>query len=142
MTIKRFNGAERRAYVRLEKSLPVRFKISGNPTGSTYTATTRNISQGGLCIEIDHEKESLVEALSIADQKIGIDINSLIPQRANTVTEMSHWISGRVDWARKSDQDRNLLQVGLEFENLTEEARKRIRDYLVDQFLGQYPQQH
>jgi hypothetical protein len=55
---------------------------------------------------------------------------------------MSHWISGRVDWARKSDQDRNLLQVGLEFEDLSEEARKRIRDYLVEQFLRQYPQHH
>ncbi|MBW2433195.1 MAG: PilZ domain-containing protein [Deltaproteobacteria bacterium] len=142
MTSKPFNGTERRAYVRLDNSLPVRFKIPGNPSGPIYTATTRNISQGGLCLEIDHEKEALFEALSAAGQKIGIDINSLIPCRANLVTEMSNWISGRVDWARKSDQDHNLLQVGLEFEDLTEEARKRIRDYLVDQFLRQYPQHH
>ena len=142
MTIKRINGTERRAFVRLQKSLPVRFKISENPNGPTYTAMTRNISQGGLCLEINHEKEALLEALSAADQKIGIDINSLIPQQAHTVTELSLWISSRVDWACESDQDHNLLRVGLEFEDLTEEARKRIRDYLVDQFLGQYPQHH
>ena len=79
-------------------------------------------------------------SLSAADQKIGIDINSLIPRQANTVSKMPLWISGRVDWTRKSDQDGNLLRVGLEFEDLTEEARKRIRNYLVDQFLRQYPQ--
>ena len=142
MMTKDFNGSERRAYIRLEKSLPVRFKISGNPTGPTYTATTKNISQGGLCLEIDHETEALFEALSAADQKLGIDINTLIPQKANTATELSLWVSGRVDWARKSDQARPTLQIGLEFEDLTEEARKRIRDYLVDQFLQQYPQHH
>ena len=139
---KPFNGKERRAYVRLEDSLPVRFEIPGNPSGTIYTATTRNISQGGLCLEIDHKKEALLKTLSAAGQKIGIDINSLIPQQANPVAEMSVWVSGRVDWARQSDQDRNLLQVGLEFEDLSEEARKRIRDYLVEQFLRQYPQHH
>jgi c-di-GMP-binding flagellar brake protein YcgR len=140
MTIKPFNGSERRAYVRLKKSLPVRFKISGNPTSQTYTAITKNISQGGLCLEIQHHKETLLEALSAADHKIGIDINTLIPQQNEAVSEISFWVSGRVDWARKSDQEHQVLQVGLEFEDLTEEARKRIRDYLVDQFLQRYPQ--
>lgn len=140
MTNERYNGTERRAYVRLEKALPVRIKITGNPSSQTFTLSTKNISQGGLCLEINHEKEALLEALSAADQKIGIDINSLIPRQANTVSKMPLWISGRVDWTRKSDQDGNLLQVGLEFEDLTEEARKRIRNYLVDQFLRQYPQ--
>lgn len=140
MTNERYNGTERRAYVRLEKALPVRIKITGNPSSQTFTLSTKNISQGGLCLEINHEKEALLEALSAADQKIGIDINSLIPRQANTVSKMPLWISGRVDWTRKSDQDGNLLRVGLEFEDLTEEARKRIRNYLVDQFLRQYPQ--
>ncbi len=140
MTNERYNGTERRAYVRLEKALPVRIKITGNPSSQAFTLSTKNISQGGLCLEINHEKEALLEALSAADQKIGIDINSLIPRQANTVSKMPLWISGRVDWTRKSDQDGNLLQVGLEFEDLTEEVRKRIHNYLVDQFLRQYPQ--
>lgn len=142
MTSKQFNGSERRAYVRLEKSIPVRFKISGNPASETYTATTKNISQCGLCLEVQQEKEALLEALSTADHKIGIDINTLIPQQNNAVSEMSLWVSGRVDWTRESDRAHQTLQVGLEFEDLTEETRQRIRDYLVDQFLQQYPQHH
>jgi hypothetical protein len=30
MTLELFSGVERRAYVRLETSVPIRFKISGN----------------------------------------------------------------------------------------------------------------
>jgi hypothetical protein len=40
-----FNGKERRAYVRLQRSLPVRFKISAQQKSKTYTAKTKNISR-------------------------------------------------------------------------------------------------
>ena len=141
MEAKPFNGSERRAYVRLEKALEVQLKITGNPMSQTYLATTKNLSQGGLCVEIKNGEKALLEALSAAGHKIGIDINSLIPRQNNTVPEMPLWVSGRVDWACESDQTSQVLQVGLEFEDLTDEVRKRIRDYLVDQFLRQYPQQ-
>ena len=44
MSLNSFKGRERRAYVRLESSLPVRFKIVAEQKGKTYTATTKNIS--------------------------------------------------------------------------------------------------
>lgn len=141
MNLNRFNGSERRAYVRLKKSLPVRFKISENQTSQTYTATTQNISQGGLCIEIQHNKETLKKALAGANQKIGIDINTLIPQPDEAHSEMPQWVSGRVDWARELKQPHPALLLGLEFENLPEMVRTRIRDYLLDQFVHMYPQQ-
>ena len=142
MEAKQFNGSERRAYVRLEKALRVQLKITGSPTSQTYLATTKNISQGGLCVEIKNGEKALLDALSAADHKIGIDINSLIPRQNDAAAEMPLWVSGRVDWARELDQSSQALQVGLEFEDLTDGARKRIRDYLVDQFMRQYPQQH
>jgi hypothetical protein len=43
-----------------------------------------------------------------------------------------------VDWACQTDEADRHHRVGLEFEDLTEGARKRIRYYLVDQFLRQY----
>ena len=142
MTLNQFNGSERRAYVRLEKSLPVRFRISGNSSSQTHTATTKNISQGGLCIEIQDNQEALKQALTAANTQIGIDINTLIPQPTEAVSKTSQWVNGRVDWTRELNQPDQTLLLGLEFENLSEMARKRIRDYLVDQFFHQYPQQH
>ena len=142
MKMKRFNGSERRAYVRLEKSLSVRLKVTGNPSSKTFTATTKNISQGGICLEIQQKQEALLEALTSANHQIGIDLNALIPQHNPAASERSHWISGRVDWTCELDQAHQTLLVGLEFENISDEARKRIRKYLVDQFLQKYPECH
>ncbi len=91
-------------------------------------------------MEIQQKQETLLEALTSANHKIGIDLNTLIPQRNSAASERSHWISGRVDWTCELDQTHQTMLVGLEFEDLTEEARKRIREYLVDQFLQKYPE--
>ena len=92
MTLKAFSGKERRAYARLERSLPVRFKIFANQTSKTYTATTKNISQGGLCLEIYQDTQELIENLAAADSKIGIDLDTLIPQphKAASTTTACH----------------------------------------------------
>jgi hypothetical protein len=78
MIQKDFNGKERRAYIRFQKSLPVRFKIDGSQAGKIYLATTRNISRGGLCVEIAQETADLLEKISAPGHKIVIDLDTLI----------------------------------------------------------------
>jgi c-di-GMP-binding flagellar brake protein YcgR len=138
MTQQRFNGRERRTYVRLEKSLPVRFKISGKHMNKIYPATTKNISHGGLCLEVHQNKEELIETLSAKEHKLGIDIDALIPNQDRSVSAKPVWVDSRVDWAQKPDQKNPVLTMGLEFEDLSEENRKKIHDYLVDEFVKRY----
>ena len=137
MIQKDFNGKERRAYVRLQKSLPVRFKINGSQAGKIYMATTRNISRGGLCVEIAQETADLFEKISAPGYKIGIDIDTLIPGQTTAVSAKSVWINSRVDWTRKAKKKRNLL-MGLEFEDLAEETRRRIHDFIVEELVKRY----
>jgi len=101
MTLKSFGGKERRAYVRLERSLPVRFKIFTNQMSKTYTATTKNISQGGLCLEIYQDTRQLIDNLAAADSKVGIDLDTMIPQPHTAASSAPAWINSRVDWSRK-----------------------------------------
>jgi len=142
MTLKSFNGKERRAYVRLEKSLAVRIKISTEQMNKTYTATTKNISQGGLCLEIYQATQELIENLSGDDSKIGIDLDTLIPQPNTAVSTTPVWINSRLDWARKPTAKDPAMLIGLEFEGVTEEARKRILNYIVDEFVKHYEKPH
>ena len=130
-----FNGRERRAYVRLETSLPVRFKISGKEMSKIYTAITKNISHGGLCLEVHQDKEELVDKLSANGPKLGIDLDAMMSDQDATVSAKQVWVNSRVDWTRKPNSKEPVLVMGLEFENLTQEARKKIHDYLVDEFL-------
>lgn len=137
MIRERFDGKERRAYVRLKRSLPVRFKINGGQTGKIYLARTRNISRGGLCVEIANEIDELLEKLSLPGHKIGIDVDTLIPDQATTVSAKSAWISSRLEWTGKTDKNQNLL-IGLEFEDLAEETRRRIHDFIVKEMVSRY----
>jgi c-di-GMP-binding flagellar brake protein YcgR len=138
MTLASFDGKERRAYVRLEKSLPVRFKVFTEQMKKTYTATTKNISQGGLCLEIYQDTQELIENISAVDSKIGIDLDTLIPQPHKTDSKTSAWINSRVDWARKPTAKDPVMLIGLEFESVSDEARKRIHDYIVEEFVKGY----
>ena len=133
-----FDGKERRAYVRLDQSLPVRFKISTEKINKTYTATTKNISQGGICLEIHQDTEELMENLSAAGSKIGIDLDTMLPRPPAVASKTPEWVNSRVDWTRKpTDKDPAML-IGLEFEGVTDEARKRIHDYIVKEFVKNY----
>jgi c-di-GMP-binding flagellar brake protein YcgR len=138
MTLKSFSGKERRAYVRLERSLPVRFKIFTNQMSKTYTATTKNISQGGLCLEIYQDARQLIENLATADSKVGIDLDTLIPRPHTATSATPAWINSRVDWSRKPTAKNPAMLIGLEFEGVTDEARKRIHDYIVEEFVKRY----
>jgi hypothetical protein len=138
MTRELFNGKERRAYVRLETSLPVRFRISGKEMSKIYAATTKNMSHGGLCLEVHQDKVELLEKLSSVDTKLGIDLDALIPKPGAAGSEKPVWVDSRVDWTRKPKSNDPVLLMGLEFENLTQEVRKKIHDYLVDEFVRRY----
>ncbi len=138
MTRDLFNGRERRAYIRLETALPVRFKISGKETRKIYTARTKNISHGGLCVEVHQDKEDIIDKLSADATKLGIDLDTLIPDQKEVVSAKPIWVNSRVDWARKPGPKDPALLMGLEFEDLTQAARKKIHDYLVGEFLKRY----
>jgi c-di-GMP-binding flagellar brake protein YcgR len=138
MTVKPFNGEERRAYVRLERSLPVRFKIYTEQLSKIYTGKTKNISQGGLCLEIQQDTRQLLENLSGADLKVHVDLDTLIPQPSTAVSTKPAWINSRVDWSRKPTAKDQAMLIGLEFESVTDEARKRIHDYIVEEFVKGY----
>ena len=138
MTRELFNGRERRAYVRLETSLPVRFKISGKGMSKIYTAITKNISHGGLCLEVHQDNEELMDKLSADCPKLGIDLDALIPDQDPADSLKPVWVNSRVDWTRKPKSKDPVLLMGLAFENITQEARKKIHDYLVGEFIKRY----
>ena len=138
MSLNSFRGRERRAYVRLESSLPVRFKIFAEPKGKTFTATTKNISRGGLCLEIRQDTPELLENLSAAESKISINLDVLIPPPDTAASVKPAWINSRVDWTRKPTTRNPVMLIGLEFEGVTDEDRKRIHDYIVEEVVKRY----
>jgi len=138
MTQELFSGIERRAYVRLETSVPIRFKISGKEMGKIYAGTAKNMSHGGLCLEVHQDKEELLKKLSAAEIKLGIDLETLIAKPGLTGSDKPVWVYSKVDWMRRPNPKNPTLLMGLRFENLAPEAHRQIHSYIVDEFIRRY----
>lgn len=134
----RFNGKERRAYVRLNTALTVRLRFSGDQPDKTYTTNTKNISHGGLCIEVPKSQKELIEKLSATRENSSINIEALILNSTVESFAKPAWINCRLDWAKKPNNKDPFLLAGMAFNNLTEESRKQIHDYIVEEFVKYY----
>ena len=137
-----FNGKERRAYVRLNTALKVLLWFSENNSenGSvkTYSAVTKNISKGGLCIEVPEDHKELIEKLQISRQTPGIDLNAAILNDNVEFSANPSWINCRLDFENKFTTKDSAILIGLAFNKLPEEARKQIHNYIADEFVKRY----
>ncbi len=133
-----YNGRERRSYVRIDTDLPTRLRIYGMDSTKSYSGTTRNISQGGLCLEILQDQDELVETLFIQKQWPSVEVELLLPDRQGEPTIQVDWIAGRLDWAQKPSAKAPALLVGMGFVDMHKEARQLIYEFVLNQFLKRY----
>jgi c-di-GMP-binding flagellar brake protein YcgR len=133
-----FNGKERRAYVRLNKALTVRLKFSGDQPDKTYTANTKDISHGGLCLEVPKNQKELIEKLSATSDNSSINVEASILNTNLKFSVKPAWISCKLDWAKKPTNKNQVMLTGLTFHNLTDDTRKQIHDYIVEEFVMRY----
>ena len=139
-----FNGKERRAYVRLNSALKVLLWFSDNNSEEpvkTYSVVTKNISKGGLCIEVPEDHKELIEKLEISRQTPGIDLNAAILNDNVEFSANPSWINCRLDFKSKSTTKDSAILIGLAFNKLPEEARKQIHNYIADEFVKRYGKQ-
>ena len=133
-----YNGRERRSYVRIDTDLPTRLRIYGMDSAKSYSGTTRNISQGELCLEILQDQDELVETLFIQKQWPSVEVELLLPDRQGKPTIQVDWIAGRLDWAQKPTNNDPALLIGMGFVDVHEEARRLIYEFVLSQFLKRY----
>ena len=110
-----FNSGERRNFVRIDTGVPVRFKISWTNTGKIYAATTRNISHGGVCLEIVKDQDELVETLASLPEWPTIEVSPQLPDFSTACTAKTAWITSRVNWIQKPTGKNPSFQIGLDF---------------------------
>lgn len=133
-----FNGAERRAYFRLDKELPVRFRLCGEGQDKVYTAITKNISRGGICLEVHEEKEELIEKLSQNGYELAIDVETPLMVSDEEVISKPVWINGNVDWTQKPGDKDSAIFMGLAFNKMNDDIRKKLHDFILSEFVKQY----
>ncbi len=119
---------EKRQFVRIASSLPVRYKfLSSSPEyhdDNVREGLTDNVGGGGMLLTgqvpgMDWITELLMEKILVA---VTIDI----PGSADPVQAIA-----RVAWLEAIDQNTEVCQLGLTFKEITNESRDRIFDFVI-----------
>ena len=138
MAEKIFNGKERRAYFRLNKEYPIRFRLCDKEQDKVYNAVTKNISRGGICLEVHEEKEELLEKLSQNEDKLPIDVETPRMTADEEVISKPVWINGSVEWAQTPGDNEAGILMGLAFTDMSDDIRKNLHNFILDKFVKQY----
>jgi c-di-GMP-binding flagellar brake protein YcgR len=138
VSVYRFNVKEQRAYARLNNSLTVHLRFSDDKEDKTYTATAINISLGGLCIEIHKSQTELIEKLCATKRNSSTSIEaSKLVSTVKLFTKLTS-TDCRLEWSQRPTDKNPAYLAGMAFINLTEDTRRQIHNYLVEEFVKYY----
>ena len=129
----------KRKYVRIEKAfkikygavrtdnfLPIKYNMLNADDEFKYNGYTRNISEGGLCLEGQDLKELLVSTIK---EGTLLKLRILIPgENYGSINPI-----GKVVWKNMG----NLL-CGIEFTQIFCEDRIKIRNYVIEEHMKNY----
>jgi len=130
-------GRDKRNYVRLETGLNVDFKFGGEEESSVFRAITRNLSHGGICLEVMEKPNEVLDLLETHYDRIlfsiELDRDSTVELEGKTA-----WGNSRIEWIQKPDRKNAALIIGIEFSNLPEEVKERIHAFILNEFVTNY----
>lgn len=115
-------GFERRKYVRLDLPIPIKYAVINRDKQAIsqpaeYAAITKNISAGGLMIEVP----LLVDEFMMTKSLLKVEVD--LPDKAAQIHAVA-----RILCAKRSDTE-DCYHLGLSFIEIDEQDRKRIVDF-------------
>jgi len=124
-------GKEKRKYIRIKPAKPVnlKFRIVPNKkrkrTLKKGKAFSRNISGGGMFIKLPFMKAQLMTGLFSGANKVALELK--IPGYNSRIKILGKavWLDNKIDTKRKQ------CGMGIEFEEISEEDRERILQYML-----------
>jgi hypothetical protein len=117
-------GIERRRYLRLSTVFPVEFEIISLDNREIFCefhqSFTRDVSEGGMCLEINNLKEELAEKLNRKSAKLRLQINMPFSSKPIEAIAEAAWIK------KIKESHPNKYLVGIYYEKISEKERRSI----------------
>ncbi len=121
------NYINKRKYIRLNSCFPVEFSFyisAGTTLSKTYQGFTRDLSEGGLCLEAKNLSQE--DAGILSSKKLNMNVVIDIPVIGHLVKA-----TAKIAWVKKltHDKEKNDYLVGLSYLNIEQKDRRRIVNY-------------
>ncbi|MFA5094048.1 MAG: glycoside hydrolase family 2 TIM barrel-domain containing protein [Candidatus Omnitrophota bacterium] len=118
------SGIERRRYIRLNTVFPVELEVISLDDKEIYCefqqAFTRDVSEGGMCLEVNNLKDELAEKLNKKSAKLRLQINMPFSVRPIDAIAEAAWIK------KIREHHPNKYFIGVYYEKISEKERKSI----------------
>lgn len=115
---------KRRTYIRLNAVFPVEFQFLDPKTSAEISdikqGFTRNISKGGICLEVNNLEESLERILKESNTKLKLTLHIPLGYKEIKATANIAW------YEKIKDSHPNQYLIGLAFLNIDPKDRRRI----------------
>lgn len=129
-------GKPVRENIRVEVQLELNMKLAGDDSGAVYHAVTKNISLGGLCIQVYDRKEELLGKVGDGLPEMLISLYFIDDDRSFDIRTRTAWISSRLGWVFRPSDDKAPLLLGMAFQDLKPGDEERINTFIVDTITG------
>ncbi len=117
-------GIERRRYIRLSTVFPVEFEVISLDDKEVFCefhqAFTRDVSEGGMCLEINNLKDDLAEKLNRKSAKLRLQINMPFSSKPIEAVAETAWIK------KIKEHHPNKYLAGVYYEKIAEKDRRGI----------------
>ncbi len=117
-------GIERRRYIRLSTVFPVEFEVISLDDKEVFCefhqAFTRDVSEGGMCLEINNLKDDLAEKLNRKSAKLRLQINMPFSSKPIEAVAEAAWIK------KIKEHHPNKYLAGVYYEKIAEKDRRGI----------------
>ncbi len=132
------DGRERRIYARIETALTIQFRFPGEVPDRVFSGVTRNISHGGVCVEISEHVTELMAKAGQENARVLVHLALSPADGTVTLEGTPSWGSSRIDWVQKPSRQNAFLILGIAFEDLSDETRAQIHNFIVNEFVKNY----
>lgn len=132
------DGRDRRIYIRIETALKVQFRFPDETPDRVFSGVTRNISHGGVCVEISENVGELLTKASRENARVLLHLDLSPSNGTVTLEGKPSWGTSRIDWVQKPSRKNAFLSVGIAFEEISDETRDQIHSFIVNEFVSNY----
>ncbi|MFH1823793.1 MAG: PilZ domain-containing protein [Candidatus Firestonebacteria bacterium] len=134
-----FNGIEHRRYIRLNKEVPLKFKVLSDDKANILTnwieAKTQNISLGGMCINVIDLSDEIKSMLLSGKHFVEIEMDLTTDGKVKINAQSTYIkVIGRVKW----DHNSEIYEMGIQFLDTPLEVMDKIKEFITQKYLDKY----
>lgn len=126
------SGKPVRNFVRLTVQLEAAFKIAGDVKETIYRSKVRDLSRGGMCLQIDDNKHEILEKIGNRLPTLIATLTFIRRENEKDLPEKTEWMGSHACWLVTPSNEDSPILIGLKFDDLKLADAEKIHRFIAN----------